>query len=60
MKWLKLIVIAIILYINVYLLSNLQQIANHIGLLGVVLFDVGVLIGGSYILYLLNFFKSND
>lgn len=60
MKLVKLIVIAIILYINVYLLSNVQQLTNHIGLLGVVLFDVGVLIAGFYILYLLNFFKSNE
>ena len=59
MKWIKILVIAIILYINVYLLSNVQQIANHIGLLGVVLFDIGVLISGSYILYLLNFFKND-
>ena len=59
MKWIKILVIAIILYINVYLLSNVQQLTNHIGLLGVVLFDIGVLISGSYILYLLSFFKND-
>ena len=58
MKCAKLIVIAMIMYINAYLLCHIQYISERIGLFGVVLFVISILIGGSYLIYLLDLFKS--
>lgn len=58
MKWAKTIVIAMMIYINAYVLCNINYISEKIGLFGVVLFVISILIGGSYLIYLLDLFKS--
>ena len=58
MKCAKLIVIAMMIYINAYLLCHIQYISERIGLFGIVLFAIAIIIGGSYLIYLLDLFKT--
>ena len=58
MKWAKAIVIAMIIDINAALLCHIQYRAERRGLFGIVLFAIAIIIGGSYLIYLLDLFKS--
>ena len=57
---LKTLIICAYIYINAYLMCNINDISKLIGLFGIILLSIMATIACSYILYLLDFFKQRS